>query len=221
MYSATRRQVLKSTFSVAFSLLSARCINALAAVSTSTSTSEIPESLEKKGPDEWILEWNNNVKLNKDLQGAFRLQRFKDPMYILLDSIRWSAPGNKCCPAPVEVPRGFVTDFASVPRAFWSLFRADGDYAYAATLHDFLYWQQNRTKAEADSIFRYAMDDLKISDAKSYVLYKAVDLMGDSAWEANAKLKASGEKRVLRVFPAAPEVTWAEWKNTPDIFIGE
>lgn len=220
MRSATRRQVVKGAFGIAFSLVSARFADALGAESPSTaeSISKIPEDLEKKGPDEWIHEWEINARKNKDLQGSLRLQRFKDPMYILLNTIRWSAPKKGCCPAPVEVPKGFVTDFASVPRVFWSLFRADGDYAYAATLHDFLYWQQDRSKAEADSIFRYAMDDLKITDAKAYTLYKAVDLLGSSAWEANAKLRESGEKRVLKVFPSQPEITWAEWKNQPNIF---
>lgn len=38
----------------------------------------------------------------------------------------------------VNVPEGFVTDLASVPRAFWEIMRPEGRYAYAAVVHDYL-----------------------------------------------------------------------------------
>ena len=36
----------------------------------------------------------------------------------------------------IVVPVGFVTDFASVPRAFWSLYPPTGPWAPAAIVHD-------------------------------------------------------------------------------------
>lgn len=38
----------------------------------------------------------------------------------------------------VEVPAGFVTDGASVPRAFWALLPVWGRYSRAAVVHDYL-----------------------------------------------------------------------------------
>src|SRR5437868_748210 len=40
---------------------------------------------------------------------------------------------------PIVVPAGFVTDFASIPRAFWSGMSPHGQYSRAAVLHDYLY----------------------------------------------------------------------------------
>lgn len=39
----------------------------------------------------------------------------------------------------VHVPVGFVTDFASIPRMFWSIMPPEGWYGKAAVLHDYLY----------------------------------------------------------------------------------
>lgn len=52
----------------------------------------------------------------------------------------------------IEVPAGFVTDLASVPRIFWTLLPPDGKYAKAAIIHDYLYDNALRTKKEADRI---------------------------------------------------------------------
>lgn len=38
----------------------------------------------------------------------------------------------------VEVPAGFITDGASVPRLLWPLFPSWGRYSRAAVLHDYL-----------------------------------------------------------------------------------
>jgi hypothetical protein len=42
----------------------------------------------------------------------------------------------------VTVPAGFVTDFASIPRPFWSILPTWGKYGPPAVVHDFLYWDQ-------------------------------------------------------------------------------
>ena len=42
-------------------------------------------------------------------------------------------------PWVVEIPNGFITDFASVPRLFWNIFPPIGNYRNAAIVHDYLY----------------------------------------------------------------------------------
>src|SRR6266850_4958854 len=42
----------------------------------------------------------------------------------------------------IIVPAGFVTDFASTPRAIWAVLPPVGQYQLAAVVHDFLYWDQ-------------------------------------------------------------------------------
>src|SRR4051812_29221534 len=51
----------------------------------------------------------------------------------------------------VVVPAGFVTDFASTPRAIWAVLPPVGNYQLAAVVHDFLYWDQRCTREQADN----------------------------------------------------------------------
>jgi hypothetical protein len=120
---------------------------------------------------------------------------------------------------PVTVPSGFVTDFASIPRAFWSALRPDGDYAYAAIIHDYLYWTQPVTRETADEILRFAMQDLFVESTTVTVIHRAVRLGGGRAWDDNARLKGMGEKRVLKRLPETPTVRWTDWKKMPDVFL--
>ncbi|HIB1629821.1 TPA: DUF1353 domain-containing protein [Salmonella enterica subsp. enterica serovar Muenchen] len=78
----------------------------------------------------------------------------------------------------IEVPAGFVTDLASVPRIFWTLLPPDGKYAKAAIIHDYLYDNALRTKKEADLIFLDGMTVLGVPKWKRLVMYQAVRLFG-------------------------------------------
>jgi len=167
-------------------------------------------------PESWIASWKDDRV--KRLLGPLDLRRFSDPIYILLKPIGWQDHSTNPVLPDVAVPEGFVTDFASVPRPFWSLFRPDGNYAYAAVLHDYLYWEQPVNRSVADDIFRSAMNDLKVTDRQANLLHTAVEQFGQSAWNQNAKLRRQGERRVLKKFPDNPAITWQEWKSTPGVF---
>ena len=53
----------------------------------------------------------------------------------------------------IVVPKGFVTDFASIPQPLWSLgLTPDGQYSRAAVVHDYLYWSQGCTRAQSDRL---------------------------------------------------------------------
>lgn len=118
----------------------------------------------------------------------------------------------------VNVPEGFVSDLASVPRLFWEVMRPEGRYAYAAVVHDYLYWSQDRSKEEADQIFWFALEDSKVDATTISALYTAVDILGRSAWDKNRKLKGGGERRILKKFPTDFTTSWAEWKSNPAVF---
>jgi hypothetical protein len=120
---------------------------------------------------------------------------------------------------PVNVPVGFVTDLASVPSWAWSSgIRPEGRYAYAAIIHDYLYWTRERPRKEADEIFLMAMVDSKVDEDLRQRIYTAVRRFGRNAWENNASLKANGERRILRRFPEDFTISWEEWKRQPDVF---
>jgi hypothetical protein len=119
----------------------------------------------------------------------------------------------------VYVPTGFVTDLASIPNVFWSLLPPTAAYSYPAIIHDYLYWHQPCDRTEADSIFRTAMQELKVPSAKTVIICEAVRYAGGFAWSANDAAKKRGEKRVLKKFPTDIMTTWAAWKLQADVFV--
>jgi hypothetical protein len=74
----------------------------------------------------------------------------------------------------IIVPKGFITDFASVPRLFWRLFPPFGKYTPAAVLHDYLCRKPGFSRAEADKIFLHHMESLGVPFYKRYPMYLGV-----------------------------------------------
>lgn len=137
--------------------------------------------------------------------------------YYLDGALEWKPnPGQKL--VSVKVPKGFVTDLASVPSILWAKYPPMGRYAYAAIVHDYLYWEQSTSRADADQIFKVAMKDAGVDSATMSDFHIALRTLGGLAWNNNAKMKAAGEKRVLARFPADPLTSWEAWKQMPNVF---
>lgn len=163
----------------------------------------------------WMSAW---MSVGRPVSGTLHLTRFKEPIYVLTQPIHWT-PGPGAAKLPgVTVPIGFVTDFASIPRLFWTLLRPDGAYTYPAIIHDYLYWTQSTTRESADEVFRLAMEDFAIDRPTADAIHAAVRALGGSAWNANRRLQDAGEKRVLKRLPEDPRMSWAQWKTQPDVF---
>jgi hypothetical protein len=138
------------------------------------------EGLAIRTKKEFLREWmrsderNNNKSwtgdvAGKEFSGSPTFYAFVDMDYFgLLSELSWtrSPPSD----APLKVPRGFVTDFASVPRLFWSFFPPIGRYGYAALFHDYVYWLQEISRAEADAVFRDTMKELGVPPWKYGIL---------------------------------------------------
>jgi hypothetical protein len=140
-----------------------------------------------------------------------------DFYYVDGGNIVWRPnPGQKY--TEVKVPAGFVTDLTSIPRVFWQAIRPEGRYAYAAVVHDYLYWEQNRPREEADEILKYAMEDSKVDPKLAETIYLAVRNFGQAAWNNNSRLKKSGEHRFLKKTPEDFTTSWSEWKKKPGVF---
>jgi Protein of unknown function (DUF1353) len=115
----------------------------------------------------------------------------------------------------IVVPAGFVTDFASTPRALWSVIPPTGRYQLAAVVHDFLYWDQGCTREQADAVFRVAMAESNVKPFERDLMWQAVRNFGQSAWNENAAAKQAGKPRII---PTAymnipPLVTWPEYQT--------
>ena len=62
--------------------------------------------------------------------------------------------GKKGSGDNIRVPKGFVTNHASIPRILWFVFAADDSrWVKASILHDYLYQTQYPSKEVADAIF--------------------------------------------------------------------
>ena len=115
----------------------------------------------------------------------------------------------------IVVPAGFVTDFASTPRALWSVIPPTGRYQLAAVVHDFLYWDQGCTREQADAIFRVAMAESNVKPYERDLMWQAVRRFGQSAWNDNAAAKQAEKPRIV---PTAymnipPLVTWSDYQD--------
>lgn len=104
----------------------------------------------------------------------------------------------------VSVPAGFVTDFASIPRAIQIVYPVWERYGPAAVLHDWLYWSQIYQRDIADNILREAMILLAVEDGTITDIFNAVRAFGQSSWERNTALKASGYKRTAPIASNPP-----------------
>jgi hypothetical protein len=163
-------------------------------------------------------QWLDIVVGTKALSGTLNVSRFVERIYFLTKPIAWIPNPDQTNFQRVDVPVGFVTDFASIPRPFWSLLPPDGEYTYPAVVHDYLYWTQTRPRDMADRILEFGMEDLHVKGVTIATIYNAVRLFGGSAWEDNETLKKRGEKRFLKKVPDDPTVRWEDWKKQPDVF---
>lgn len=88
------------------------------------------------------------------------------------------------------VPKGFITDFASIPRAFWPLFNPiDPQYVAGALAHDFLYSSEIYTKQIDDLVFKSALEFNRVEQWRVWCMYNAVNWFG--------KKSRDGKKVVL------------------------
>ena len=85
----------------------------------------------------------------------------------------------------ITVPRGFITDGASVPRIFWSIFSPYGDYFDAAIIHDYLYTKRNKvySRKQSDLIFKEAMYNSGISWITREIIFRGVILFGGKSFK--------------------------------------
>lgn len=96
--------------------------------------------------------------------------------YELLEDFLYSINGYI-----ITVPKTFLTDFASVPKAFQVLVHKTGKHSEAAVVHDYLYSRINNTginRTLADKIFLYIMEECGVSFLKRTSMYLSVRTFG-------------------------------------------
>ncbi len=102
-------------------------------------------------------------------------------------------------PHVLIVPAGFVTDLASVPDIAEPLLPRNGEYSTAAIIHDYLYWTQSCTREQADNLMSIVMKETGVAPWKALLIYGAVRLAGQRAWDQDRDERAKGAIRIVDV----------------------
>jgi hypothetical protein len=118
----------------------------------------------------------------------------------------------------IVVPRGFITDFASIPqplRVLRDLLPTTDRYGLPALVHDYLYWRQDCTREQADNIMEIAMMDAGVSLLERKVIHEGLRQFGQSAWDENSRARQSG---LIRTVGAPHDLIplsgkWAEYRE--------
>lgn len=77
------------------------------------------------------------------------------------------------------IPRGFVSDGASIPRILWPIYPRFGLYTNASFGHDYAYASKIMSKAHADELFLSRMEMDGVRWSQRHVFYHAVSWFGD------------------------------------------
>lgn len=103
--------------------------------------------------------------------------------WVVKKEFRYYVDGDK--EKVVIVPRGFLTDGATVPRLFWGIIPPWGKYGQAVVLHDYLcefggFWNYGQwetlRREDTDRIFRSALEELGVGSFTRNLMYGAVSL---------------------------------------------
>lgn len=120
---------------------------------------------------------------------ALRVEYIDGHKWLLLEDFAYFDADFPPNGAFIEMPKGFITDFASVPRILWNLLPPTGKYGKAAVVHDFLYvtgrvGEIRVTRSYADGVFRDAMEDLGVGKVRRTLMWLAVRVGGGRAWDS-------------------------------------
>lgn len=87
------------------------------------------------------------------------------------------------------VPKGFITDFASVPKVFWMFLPPWNDYGRASILHDYQYCSGCLPKKESDKMMLDTMKKDGVRAFRRVMIFISVSLFGAPAYRKAAKMR--------------------------------
>ena len=119
------------------------------------------------------------------------LQAYKPYQWLLFKRLQyWTNVRGKS--ELIEIPAGFRTDLASIPRVVRSLIPQNGRHRRPAVVHDYLYRRAGRedsdwTRLEADQCFLEAMKVDGVPGIRRRVMYTFVRMFGEYSWNKNVE----------------------------------
>ncbi len=104
---------------------------------------------------------------------------------VLTEIIYTSLDGNR-----YTVPKGFITDLASIPKMAQGIFSVDDESRMPAVLHDWLYCSKQTTREQADALFREALKRAGCSTLHTLSMWSAVRVAGWAYWNKRSGITA-------------------------------
>ena len=96
--------------------------------------------------------------------------------------------GSKDSEEVIIVPKGTLTDFASIPKILWNILPPHTEVAPISVIHDYIYSLRGKlpdktyTREEGDKIFLEGMQVLGVPLWKRYTMFYAVRTAGFIYW---------------------------------------
>lgn len=120
--------------------------------------------------------------------------RITEPPFVVLEEeFTYYRTGDKN--DIITIPKGFKTNFASIPRFLWSFLppmgTAKNQYFKSAILHDFAYdlcCSRFQNRKECDKLMLEAMTAIGISKSVKYILYYSARLFGKKHFKTENNL---------------------------------
>lgn len=115
----------------------------------------------------------------------------------------------------ITVPKGFITDGASIPKSLQWIYDPYGKYIKAAVIHDYLYSKYNDTginRTLADKIFDFIMKETGVNAKTRRKFYVAVKYFGKIFWQDKLKNEGYIDRAVIDRTKEAREY-YRLWNN--------
>lgn len=102
----------------------------------------------------------------------------------------------------VQIPAGFITDLASVPRLPFAYLVVGGKGKKAAVVHDWAYSTRFCTRKEADDLFAEALEASGYGSAVQFLMWSGVRVGGWVPW---SRPNVPQEPEVAALMDALPQ----------------
>lgn len=115
----------------------------------------------------------------------------------------------------ITVPKGFITDGASIPKSLQWIYDPYGKYIKAAVIHDYLYSKYNDTginRTLADKILDFIMKETGVNGKTRRKFYVAVKYFGKIFWQDKLKNEGYIDRAVIDRTKEAREY-YRLWNN--------
>lgn len=130
------------------------------------------------------------------MKGNVVLKKINADNYELVENISYTNYDYE-----INVLKGFKTDGASIPKPLWGIIGApfNGNYTFAAIVHDALYQSEYLDRSIADKLFLDMMKELNVDFIKRYTMYIAVKSFGWLVWKKHIKEDVLYSKKFIKI----------------------